>query len=754
MEVEAILSHLESVRKSGSGWSARCPAHEDRRSSLSISAGDDGKVLLHCHAGCSTEEVVDKLGISIRDLMPTNGTQHSNGKAEISKTYGYTDEQGNLLYQVVRMIPKDFRQRKPKPGGGWEWKVGNVRRVPYRLPELLSAKPEETIFVVEGEKDVGNLVKLGLVATCNAGGADSGKGEKWLPEFAQHFRGRRVAILPDKDSPGRKHAQHVAAGLQGIAAEIRVVELPGAYGKDVSDWIEAGGTVEELLRIVEAAPTTRSSTKTTTIVEDVDAQELPGPIEWPVLGQDAYQGIAGRIVRMIEPETEADPVAILAQLLVMAGNIIGRQAHYIVEGNSHHCNLFAVLVGSTARGRKGTSEGRVRQILRSVDQEWADTNIKNGLVSGEGLVWSVRDPIYKTENIKEKGRIVGTEEVLADAGVNDKRLLVVESEFASTLRVCKREQNTLSPTLRTAWDSGSLRTMSKNSPAKATDAHISIIGHITAEELRAMLAEVDGFNGFANRFLWVAVRRSKLLPDGGRELDLSPYADRLTLAMTQARAGGRMQRDSAAAALWRQVYTELADDDSSGLLAAVTSRAEAQVLRLSMIYALLDCSSTIRVEHLRAALAIWRYCRGSAEIIFGGGNPLEAQVLDIIRQQPGVARKGIYQALGNHVRATTLVGILAKIRDAGKARPETVPQAGGGRPTERWFPCEHCEHCEHCEQTPAGKHPHNPEEGINSQSSQSSQGWSEFNGFSGGGQQVEEPVVEDQGGGEFEEFTL
>ena len=744
MEVTAILSHLEGVRKSDGGWSARCPAHEDRRSSLSISTGDDGKILLHDHAGCSTEEIVAKLGLRMADLMPSSDGQHAgNGKAEISKTYDYTDEQGNLLYQVVRMIPKDFRQRRPKSGGGWEWKIGNVRRVLYRLPALIAAPAEETIFVVEGEKDVDRLVKLGLAATCNAGGADNGTGSKWLPEFAQHFRGRRVAILPDKDGPGRKHAQHVAGGMQGIAAEIKVVELPGA-GKDVSDWIEAGGTVEELLRIIEAAPTTRSSTSsTTTIVEDVDAQELPGPIEWPVLGQDAYQGIAGRIVRMIEPETEADPVAILAQLLVMAGNIIGRQAHYIVEGNSHHCNLFAVLVGSTARGRKGTSEGRVRQILRSVDEEWADTNIKNGLVSGEGLVWSVRDPIYKTENVKEKGRIVGTEEVLADAGVDDKRLLVVESEFASTLRVCKREQNTLSPTLRSAWDSGHLRTMAKNSPAKATDAHISIIGHITAEELRAMLAEVDGFNGFANRFLWVAVRRSKLLPDGGRELDLAPYADVLTLAITQARAGGRMQRDSAAAALWRQVYTELADDDSSGLLAAVTSRAEAQVLRLSMIYALLDCSSTIRQEHLRAALAIWRYCRGSAETIFGGGNPLETQVLDIIRQQPGIARRGIYQATGNHVRAAALVGILAKLRDAGKARPETVPQTGGGRPTERWFPCEHCE------QTPAEKHPHNPEEGINSQSSQSSQGWSEFAGFSGGDQHVD-----NQGGGEFEEFTL
>jgi hypothetical protein len=148
-----------------------------------------------------------------------------------------------------------------------------------------------------------------------------------------------------------------------------------------------------------------------------------------------------------------------------------------------------------------TSIGGARGPVRDGSDRYHDRSIrsgrtpicKTGLVSGKGLIWAVRDPICKTENIKEKGRIVGTEEVLADAGVEDKRLLVVENEFASTLRVCKREQNTLSPTLRSAWDSGHLRTMAKNSPATATDAHISIITHVTAEELRGMLAAVDGF---------------------------------------------------------------------------------------------------------------------------------------------------------------------------------------------------------------------------------------------------------------------
>lgn len=149
---------------------------------------------------------------------------------------------------------------------------------------------------------------------------------------------------------------------------------------------------------------------------------------------------------------------------------------------------------------------------------------------------------------------------------------------------------------------------SPNSPAVATDAHISVIGHITQDELQRTLAECEGFNGFANRFLWLAVRRSKLLPDGGQDLDQTRHAPRLALAAEQARSVDRMQRDQAAAALWRQVYGELADDQTSGLLGAVTSRAEAQVLRLSMTYALLDGYGTISECHLRAALP----CGGTA----------------------------------------------------------------------------------------------------------------------------------------------
>ena len=450
---------------------------------------------------------------------------------------------------------------------------------------------------------------------------------------------------------------------------------------------------------------------------EVEEAPIPEPIKWPSLDADAYYGIAGEIVRAIEPESESDPVAILIQLLVMFGNLIGRGPYYTVEGTSHHVNLFAVLVGSTSRGRKGTSEGRVRSILHEVDEEWLSENIKQGCVSGEGIIWNVRDEIW---GVSKKG-----EEVLLDEGITDKRLLVVESEFAAVLRVCKRETNTLSPTLRSAWDSGSLRTLAKTCPAKATDAYISLIGHITQDELRRSLAACDSINGFANRFLWVAVRRSKLLPDGGQDLDLSRYADRLDAIVQAARQVERMRRDQAAAVLWRKTYVELATDNSTGLLAAVTSRAEAQVLRLSMIYSLLDGTGTITQEHLQAALALWRYCQASARLIFGdaSGDSLLDRVLNAIRQRPGISRWELHSTICKHKSAGVLVEVLTQLRDSGKIRSEI--STTGGRSAETWFPAGEREKREIREIRHPAEQQNPPAEPHTSLSSLISQGQSE-----------------------------
>jgi hypothetical protein len=403
-------------------------------------------------------------------------------------------------------------------------------------------------------------------------------------------------------------------------------------------------------------------------------------VGWPApLAPTALHGLAGEILATLEPHTESDPAAILLQLLAAIGNCVGLAPHYLVEHNRHTARLFVAVVGESSKARKGTAWGNVRALVSAADPAWA-ARIASGLSSGEGLIWSVRDPILKVD---KEGK-----ETLLDGGITDKRLLVVESELASALKAGKRESNTLSPVIRDAWDSSDLRTMTKNSPAKATGAHISIIGHITLAELRKTLGETDCLNGFGNRFLWVCAKRSKLLPDGG---DLAPadfqrLAKRLALRFDEVAGVREMRRTPAAKALWHATYPRLTGD-RPGLFGSITSRAEAQVLRLSIIYALLDGVATIGEPHLRAALAVWRYCEDSARFIFGDrlDDPLAEAIRDALHEagETGLTRREIGEFLSGHATKPQLDAALASLSKLGLAHCATEPT--GGRPAERWF---------------------------------------------------------------------
>lgn len=332
--------------------------------------------------------------------------------------------------------------------------------------------------------------------------------------------------------------------------------------------------------------------------------------------------------------------------------------------------------------------GRTLSLFNEADADWLRDCHTTGLSSGEGLIMAVRDPVESLEPVKEKGKVLSYQNVIKDQGVTDKRLLVVEPEFAQTLKVIRREGNTLSPVVRQAWDSGSLSVMTKNNAAKATGTHVSILGHITRPELAKCLCDTDCFNGFANRFLWVMVRRSKLLPDGGNGLDLRSLQLKLEQALAVARTIGAMNRSPDARQLWHQIYPELTAE-KPGLYGAVVGRGEAQTLRLSMLYALLDGASTIDVAHLKAATAVWRYCESSARIIFDEGqaetaDPLEQLLLQMIRQEPGINRRGLHRKIGGHIPAREMVNALARLRDHGKAHCGMSPT--GGRPSECWFP--------------------------------------------------------------------
>lgn len=411
--------------------------------------------------------------------------------------------------------------------------------------------------------------------------------------------------------------------------------------------------------------------------------------KWPSpLDGVAYYGLAGDIVRAIGPHTEADSVALLVQLLTAFGNVVGRGPTYTVDGSVHHMNLFVVLMGQTSKGRKGTSWSHILNVFDAASPDWARDHIVSGLSSGEGLIWAVRDPIEKTVPIKVKGRHTDEfETAIFDQGVEDKRLLVQEAEFASVLKVIAREGNTLSPIVRQAWDRGSLRSLTKNSPARATNAHISIVGHITVEELRKNLTETEVSNGFANRFQWFCVERSKLLPEGGdiASVDFSSINARFNEAISWASRDMQMKKGSEALAIWRDVYPGLSEAQP-GLVGAMISRSEAQVLRLACLYALLDCSNVISQDHLLAALALWEYSEQSVRFVFrhAVGDPIVDRILEALRTHPkGMTRTQISDALGRHVKSADINIGLSRLDEQGKASCSS--EDTGGRSAERWI---------------------------------------------------------------------
>lgn len=245
---EIVLPHFQSVRRSGAGWMVNCPAHDDGKASLAIGPGRDQPVVFHCHAGCDPETILEKLGLTWEDLSKPREERRTRDDewtpaGPAVAVYDYRDENGELLFQVCRTASKEFRQRVPDSSGkrGWSWRLGDVRRVLYRLPKVIEAVAAgREVYLCEGEKDVHTLERQGLVATCNPGGAG-----KWRDEYNEVFRGAAVVtIVADRDEPGRAHARRVRNALVGVAEAVYVVEAKS--GKDATDHVAAGHSLAEL----------------------------------------------------------------------------------------------------------------------------------------------------------------------------------------------------------------------------------------------------------------------------------------------------------------------------------------------------------------------------------------------------------------------------------------------------------------------------------------------------------------------------
>jgi 5S rRNA maturation endonuclease (ribonuclease M5) len=297
MTVEEVIARLEQQelrpKRAGTGkWEACCPAHDDRKASLSIGVGADDCVLLHCHAECSIEDVLASLNLTAADLFPA--PSHLDAPVE----YLYSDQHGEIVFKVVRNPGKKFAQARPDGAGGWIWNLQGVERVPYRLPKVLAAvKAGETIHVAEGEKDVEALERAGVVATCNPGGVG-----KWSDAYSKTLAGASVVVIADADEPGRKHARAVAESLRKHNCTVRIVEA--ATGKDAHDHLAAGLGVQSFTEQTDTAAEDRDSTSENvtrirrTLFEDaLDVRDAGETIREPAPGTAGllHAGIATAI---------------------------------------------------------------------------------------------------------------------------------------------------------------------------------------------------------------------------------------------------------------------------------------------------------------------------------------------------------------------------------------------------------------------------------------------------------------------------
>jgi Protein of unknown function (DUF3987) len=538
MTPEEIARQLggDKARRSGKGWSTICPAHEDRNPSLSVGDGDNGGIVVRCHAGCPQDDVIAALeakGIRL------NGRDEAE-KPRIAATYDYVDEFATPIFQTVRYIPKAFKQRHPDGTGDWVWNLQGIKVVPYNLPAVIEAiGAERVVLVVEGEKDVDNLAKLGVTATCNHGGA-----KKWRAEHAGFLKGADVVIIPDNDAPGQDHVDIVAKSLARIAARIRVLRLPGLPEKgDVSDWIAVGGTRDQLDALIDATPDW-----TSTLPEEggapngragddtwpdpdlslIDDDRIPAPIfPWDAVPPGWVDWLKGA-----SEDTGAPVDYLFANLLGTASGIIGNARRVSPwRGWVEQPHLWIANVGNPSAMKTPALapfklacraiEKREQPALDEALQRW-ETKVEAAKAatdawkdSVKGAVKNGRDPPEKPANALEPERPPPPRILISDATTeaavdllahNPRGVVLTRSELAGWLGQLDRYGGAGADRAFyiEAWDGQAHvvdRVKNKGEPIRVPYASLAIAGTIQPEKLGEVFTAPD--DGLVARFLFI-----------------------------------------------------------------------------------------------------------------------------------------------------------------------------------------------------------------------------------------------------------
>lgn len=646
--------------------------------------------------------------LPVPDAAPQPPRCHAQ-HGQASALWRYVDAQSRTLGYVARFETPEGKVILPlcfgQYGTGrpqWVWKALPEPRPLYNLPSLTAAPDDALVLLVEGEKaaDAAQALFPHCAALTWSGGANAVGKANWSP-----LAGRSVIIWPDNDEPGFKAALGIVTLLRSDTASIRVVQPPANLPEkwDVADPAPEGFDPHEALKSAMPAEdfcrsvSSRNSGHVAAIEIDTPPPPAPGTDdltlkEWPRFSWDACPGLLGDFVRLATRDSEADPAAVCVTTLVRFGAEVysyggrsGLGPHFYIGETIHPPRLFTVICGNSSKARKGTSRHPVAKLFGREHCQPADLKAwgvalparESGgpLSTGEGLAHHVRD---ESDEECERHQRQNPNEPIREKG--DKRLIILDEEFASGLACTKREGNTLSMGIRCFWDSGDYAPLTKNNPVTVRAAHISILTHITMQELAVCLGEVQAVNGFGNRFLWICARRAKLVPLPARmpDAELAPLQRELWRLVGLAQQRETMTMTPPAVALWESLYTELSQEHS-GLAGSIINRAEAQTLRLALIYALLDGAERIAEKHLQAALAMWSYAQESALYIFGDrvADPLEEKVLAALKGGPLTATE-LSAALNRHVPRERLQPLLQQLE--GQQRISILKQKNAGRP--------------------------------------------------------------------------
>jgi hypothetical protein len=512
------------------------------------------------------------------------------------------------------------------------------------------------------------------------------------PELKKFVDDRRVAV-GYHGATDQAAADQAAAWIQSKChpAGVGVIDLRTELGfPDQAEaflpwWEETTGMGEcfgdgvEFLQQIERKTAWRRISPILDDEEPDDSADVRDPIG--DIDPKAYRGVIGRLVQATQPETEANPVFVLLHLLAFFGATIGRGPHFIVSASHHHLNLFIGLIGSSGWSRKGTAADVARLIWKRVDPDFEEQNISDGLNSGAGLLYHLRDASTKTGS---KGQPI------EDPGVIDKRRVFLEEELGSVLKTGHRENDTLLDLLRKFFDGRKLIRSTTKDPTKVTGAHVGLIGHCTPEDLDIQLSDVDKANGTANRLMWFFGVRSKFLPSGGDVFSvlndfLGSDLQELRERVEWAKKVELIRRSPKVEKWWEELYRGM-NNAPPGRLGAFFVRAPIQVMRLASLYALMDRTAVIETDHLDAAMAIWRHSERSLRWIFKADLDHRAEkLLKALQEAPdGLTKRDIANRVFSKNMSTSQVDELLKRLLAYRILVREDPRSSGGRPAPHY----------------------------------------------------------------------